>query len=558
MANNCFISFSSNIKNIDLPDKFTFPFYYSPHPIALLAAEELQKNIKTIDWPHNFGLDESSKEGALGKMFGVLVVKNKQGEIGYLAGYSGKIGNESTIPPFVPPIYNRLTTDSYYQDAEQVINGLNTQMLALETDQEYLQNLKDFKDLTEEVNQKLLQLKLNFRAAKKIRKSKRTAAKPTLSTTEFSLLEEELKKESIEQQHYIRKITFELNQKLEKFKKPIILFEEKINQLRQYRKEKSNELQQWLFAQYSFIAANGNKKGLGEIFENTIQLIPPSGAGDCAAPKLMQYAFKNEFKPIALAEFWWGISPKSIIRQHLNYYPACKGKCEPILTHMLQGLEIDENPLLKNPAKGKELEILLEDDDVLVVNKPEEFLSVPGKTITDSVQSRVAKMYPDATGPLLVHRIDMSTSGILLIAKNKEAHKFLQKQFLDRTIRKRYTALLDGNIKENEGMIELPLRLDIDNRPCQCVCFEYGKPARTKWKVIERKKNRTLVSFFPITGRTHQLRVHAAHPSGLNAPIVGDDLYGTKENRLHLHAEFIEFVHPTTKKSIKVNVKPNF
>lgn len=225
---------------------------------------------------------------------------------------------------------------------------------------------------------------------------------------------------------------------------------------------------------------------------------------------------------------------------------------------MLQGLNIDENPLLNNPAEGKELEILFEDEQLLVVNKPAEFLSVPGKTIADSVQTRVAKMYPDATGPLLVHRIDMSTSGILLIAKNKESHKFLQKQFLDRTVRKRYTALLDGNIQGEEGMIELPLRLDIDNRPCQCVCYEHGKPARTKWKVIERKNNRTLVSFFPITGRTHQLRVHAAHVEGLNAPIVGDDLYGQREKRLHLHAEFIEFTHPITRKSVKVNVKPNF
>ena len=251
-----------------------------------------------------------------------------------------------------------------------------------------------------------------------------------------------------------------------------------------------------------------------------------------------------------MAEFWWGESPKSSIRKHGLFYPACYGKCQPILGHMLKGMKIDENPLLKNPAADKTIETIYEDDDLLLINKPAEFLSVPGKIIKDSVELRMQMQYPKSTGPLLVHRLDMSTSGIMLIAKTKKAHKYLQKQFINRNIKKRYVALLDGDLKYDKGEINLPLRLDIDDRPRQLVCEEHGKPARTKWKVIKRNQTTTKVYFYPITGRTHQLRVHAAHKNGLNSPILGDDLYGEKSNRLHLHAESIEFEHPTTKKRI--------
>jgi tRNA pseudouridine32 synthase/23S rRNA pseudouridine746 synthase len=214
---------------------------------------------------------------------------------------------------------------------------------------------------------------------------------------------------------------------------------------------------------------------------------------------------------------------------------------------MLQGIPMEENPFAINPAEGKELAIVFEDDYLLLVNKPAEFLSVPGKQITDSVQTRIKTLYPNA---MIVHRLDMSTSGLLIFGKTPDIYKKLQAQFIKRNVKKRYVAQLDGVLSEDSGSINLPLRGDLHNRPNQIVCFEQGKPAQTHWEVIERKDNKTLVYFYPITGRTHQLRVHAAHSLGLNTPIVGDDLYGTKADRLHLHAERITFVHPISKEII--------
>lgn len=259
-----------------------------------------------------------------------------------------------------------------------------------------------------------------------------------------------------------------------------------------------------------------------------------------------------------MAEFWWGDSPRSEIRKHGQFYPSCRGKCEPILGHMLEGIELDDNPMLVVPSIGKELETIYEDDHILVINKPAEFLSVPGKTIKDSVYHRIQENFPDISGPIIIHRLDMSTSGIMLVAKNKHAHKAIQKQFIDRTIKKRYIALLDGLINEDSGFVELPLRTDINDRPRQLVCEEHGKHARTEWKVIERSEGTTRIHFFPVTGRTHQLRVHASHAKGLNTPIVGDDLYGKRSNRLHLHAEWIKFMHPVTRQTMELQVNADF
>ena len=331
-------------------------------------------------------------------------------------------------------------------------------------------------------------------------------------------------------------------------------FSHKINAIKENRRVKSAELQQQLFENYAFLNQSGELKSLGKIFNGN----PPAGAGECAAPKLLHYAFQHELKPIAMAEFWWGQSPKSEVRKHQQFYPACTGKCEPILAHMLAGIELENNPFLVNSAEGKELEIVFEDDYLVVVNKPSEFLSVPGKQVVDSVYTRMKQQFPDATGPLVVHRLDMSTSGLLLIAKSSEIHKKLQSQFIKRQIKKRYVALLDGILNEDNGIINLPLRVDLDNRPNQIVCYEHGKNAETHWEVVSRINNRTLIYFYPITGRTHQLRVHAAHSLGLNAPIVGDDLYGNKANRLHLHAESITFQHPITKEKMTLSVPADF
>ena len=294
------------------------------------------------------------------------------------------------------------------------------------------------------------------------------------------------------------------------------------------------------------------------IFDHTESKIPPAGAGECAAPKLLQYAYLNKLKPIAMAEFWWGKSPSSEIRKHKQFYPSCRGKCEPILGHMLEGLDVEPNEMLSNLKDEKELDIIFEDEHLVAVNKPAEFLSVPGKEIEDSVYTRVKEKYPDADGPLVVHRLDMSTSGVMLLAKSKDVHKAIQHQFEQRTIKKRYVALLRGELTEKRGEINLPLRVDFHDRPRQLVCHEHGKPARTVWELVETIDGQSLVRFYPITGRTHQLRVHAAHADGLNTPILGDDLYGTKADRLHLHAEQLRFIHPISLEEVTLKVPAPF
>jgi tRNA pseudouridine32 synthase/23S rRNA pseudouridine746 synthase len=225
---------------------------------------------------------------------------------------------------------------------------------------------------------------------------------------------------------------------------------------------------------------------------------------------------------------------------------------------MMQGLNVAPNPMLENPAAGKELPLIYEDEHIFAVNKPAEFLSVRGKVIEDSVEHRMSLKFPDATGPLVVHRLDMSTSGILVGTKSLAVHKKLQEQFEKRTLTKRYIAVLEGIVDADEGFIDLPLRVDLDNRPFQLVDHEHGKSARTRFEVLDRLDHKTRIAFYPITGRTHQLRVHAAHPLGLNCPIQGDDLYGNRADRLYLHAETLIFMHPVTQEEIELHVQPPF
>ncbi len=553
---DCFTYFKENIEEFTLPDKFTFPFYYKPHPLCELASKELQEHLKTqSDWEHNFGLDPNKKGEIIGKMFGVLVVQNQQNEIGYLAAFSGKIAESNHHPKFVPPVFDILTDNGFFNNGMAELNLLNEQLKTLEDNENY-KNLKTlFKTKSLFANAEIEEFRELMRYAKKKRKERRLDGEKTLSEYNYKTLCDDLIKESLAYQHQLKIVTKSCDNRLNETKERLVLLQNEIDFIKTKRKKKSAALQQKIFEHYRFLNSKSEQKDLTQIFTN-IPII--AGAGECAAPKLLQYAFKNQLKPIAMAEFWWGMPPKSQIRKHGNFYPACRGKCEPILGHMLKGIEMDVNPMLINHAEGKVLEIVFEDDYLAVVNKPTEFLSVPGKTITDSVATRMKTRFPDATGPLIVHRLDMSTSGLILIAKSEEIHKNLQSQFINRTIKKRYIALLDGNLTKDNGFIDLPLRVDLNDRPRQLVCYKHGKKARTRWKVIERKNGKTKVHFYPITGRTHQLRVHAAHSLGLNTPIVGDDLYGSSSDRLHLHAEFLEFTHPITEKRMRVRVEVEF
>lgn len=553
-----FQHFKKDISGISLPEKFTFPFYYQPHLLAKIATQELQDYLENqTDFTHNFGFNIEDKDLSIGKMFGVLVVKNKQHELGYLAAFSGKLADKSLPIKFVPPIFNMRTEGSFYIKGEKKIEKIGKEIETLKRDAIYLSLKKSVKEIKENIEGDLAFQRKKMKTAKQQRKIRKRNAEAELNQKEFKIFNTTLIQESFNQQFFYKELVAYYEHKIEKSNQQFINFENQISKLKKRRKEVSINLQNTLFGKYQFLNQQKEQRGLLAIFDNP-EIKPPAGAGDCSAPKLLQYAFQNDLTPIAMAEFWWGISPNSEIRKHQNFYPACQGRCKPILHHMLAGIEMDENLLLESLGEKQELKIVYEDDTIIIVNKPPEFLSVPGKDIKDSVYTRMKQEYPAATGPIIVHRLDMSTSGILVLTKTKEANKIVQSQFINRTVKKRYVALLDGNLSEEYGTVNLPLRLDLDDRPRQLVDFTHGKNAKTKWKVIERKNNQTRVHFFPITGRTHQLRMHAAHKDGLNAPIVGDDLYGRKQNRLHLHAEFIEFTHPTTNKVISFTVEADF
>ena len=528
------ISFSSDISNIELPKKFDYPYNYSPHTLAQIATKELQEYlVNQTDFSHNFGIKKPEDVKALGKMFGVLVIEQQDGNLGYVAAFSGKLAESTQHKYFVPPVFDVLDTNEFYIKTEEQLNELTHKIVSLE-------NASDFIEI-KKVYQETQQLHDNLLTKEQSKIKQRRKLRKELAKQNNQL--------NINEEFYLREYEVYLNDKIAPLKKVYDTKQQQIEELKQKRANISAWTQQEIFKKYAFLNYRGETKNLLDIFTDSTQNIP-AGAGDCCAPKLLQYAYKHQLKPICMAEFWWGKPLQTSIRKHLNYYPACTGKCKPILTHMLQGVTVEENPLVAQLKEEKEITIIHEDADLLVINKPHELLSVAGKEIKDSVFSRIQKLYPKATGPLVVHRLDMSTSGILLIAKNEDTYKALQAQFINKTVQKRYVALLEGVLKDKKGIIELPLRVDLNDRPKQLVCYKHGKKALTQWETIETLDNKTKVYFYPVTGRTHQLRVHAAHNLGLNTPIIGDDLYGKKADRLYLHAEKITFVHPTSKEQV--------
>lgn len=551
-----FNSFTSDISGLSLPDKFTFPFYYEPHPLAVTAAEELQKHIQEQkEWEHNFGLPENKSIGGIeiGKMFGVLVVQKHDGTLGYLAAFSGKLADGNHHDKFVPPVYDMLQKGDYFDQEGQKIIAINKEIEQIEIDPEFIRLNDQSRLLRHEIGIQREKENESLKANKRRRKAERKELLDNgfdKESSEYLRLHDSHKKESLAQQYHFNQSKLHAAEKINQLDEQLSPIKERLATLKAERKKRSNDLQNKLFSDYTFLNAKGKNKSLLSIFEDTILGRPPAGAGECAAPKLLQYAFLNELKPIALAEFWWGIPPSAEVKKHKHYYPACKGKCFPILSHMLEGMEVDPDPIQVNHGEGKKIEILHEEEHFIVINKPEELLSVPGKEIKDSVYSRIKSLYPKAKGPLIVHRLDMSTSGIMILALSDRAYKSLQQQFIKRTAQKMYVAVLDGDIAEDTGQIELPLCLDFLDRPKQMVDLDKGKQAITAYRVINKKDGKTRISFFPKTGRTHQLRIHAAHKDGLNCPIVGDDLYGTKADRLHLHAQSLTIYHPITKERI--------
>jgi tRNA pseudouridine32 synthase / 23S rRNA pseudouridine746 synthase len=551
--------FQSSIEGVLLPVKFNYPFHYEPHELAKRAAKELQDYLLTQnDWQHDFGMDNGNDGEIIGKMFGVLVVKNEQQEIGYLCAVSGKLAGHNQHEKFVPPVFDILAEDGFFRKGESIIVDVTRRLEEKENHTDYLNAKKQLAEYIALADAELSACKIKNQQQKELRHKKREELEALLSDSELSAELLKLNHQSTADHYELKQLKKKWQGIIAEQEGRVTTFQIEIDALKEERKNRSAALQDEIFDQYYFVNKSLEKRSVGDIFKNTIEGRPKAGAGECAAPKLLQYAFLNHLEPVALAEFWWGQSPKTEVRMHGHYYPACRGKCEPILGHMLKGMSVDENPMLQNPAEGKHLSVVWEDEHIVIVNKPAEFLSVPGKKIDDSVQSRLKTLYPESTGPLVVHRLDMSTSGVLIAAKTFEIYKALQSQFIGREVKKRYVALLEGDVKEDSGSIDLPLRVDLDDRPRQMVCYDYGKPAVTHWEVIERKDGRTKVYFYPVTGRTHQLRVHAAHALGLNHPIVGDDLYGQRSTRLHLHAERIEFRHPIMDEIIEIIVPAEF
>lgn len=538
-----FHSFQTSIAGIELPRLFTYPFHYTPHPLCVMAAGEVQAYInKQTRWKEE--LDK-------GKMFGVLIVRTSNGQTGYLAAFSGNLCGSNSHSFFVPPIYDLLKPDGFFKIEEEQISAINHQIGQLQNCDRYLEVQQKMERETASSQQALSEARKVLKAAKEKREQRRLH-RPNENEQAAMIRESQYQKAEFKRlERYWKEQISEIKTELESFSS-------QIEALKAERRNRSAALQQKLFQQFNFLNAKGETKNLCAIFEETVQKTPPAGAGECAAPKLLQYAYLSGLSPIAMAEFWWGESPKTEIRHHGYYYPSCRGKCEPILRHMLQGLNVEPAPSERYSLSQNMPEILFEDQWLLVLHKPEGVLSVPGKSEEQSIYSLLRARYPEATGPLVVHRLDMATSGLLLAAKTQEVHRHLQAQFENRSIKKRYIALLDGILPEEEGVIDLPICPDYLDRPRQMVNEELGKTAITRYQVMDRRNGQTRIAFFPLTGRTHQLRVHAAHPLGLNCPIVGDELYGRKAERLYLHAEYLEFIHPVSGQRMVIEKKAEF
>lgn len=554
------------LSGIDIPERMNNPLDYQPHPLCIAVCKELQTYLsEREDWR-----EEIDK----GKMFGVLIVENAQPasgapEIGYLAAYSGQIGGRSDWDDFVPAVFDYLQPDGYFKTHEAEISGINQSIRKLEANT----HMKEAKGLILQLQEERKHTIAAYQEKIKKAKAKRDARREAGSLNPEE--EAEMVKESQFMKAELRRLKKSLSEKTS-LETEYEAYQADILSLKQLRKTLSDALQQWLFSQFRMQNHEGESKDLLEIFRDAalrdypqatiatsriaaLKMVPPAGSGECCEPKLLQYAYSLGYKPLQMAMFWWGESPKEEIRHHLHFYPACNGKCKPILQWMLPASTFE--PAAVDLSLYNKVETLYEDREIAVIHKPEGLLSVPGKDAAQpSVYALMRSKYPEATGPLIVHRLDMSTSGVMMIAKTEFAYHRLQKAFLNHQIQKKYVAIISGKVIPEKGIISLPLMPDYLDRPRQIVEHEQGKEAITEYEVLEPVDDSHLrIALYPKTGRTHQLRVHCAHQEGLNAPILGDPLYGNeKAARLHLHAEEITFEHPLTGKKMTITRKADF
>lgn len=523
------------------PSRMNNPLNYTPHPLCVMAAEEVRRMVR-----ENAVMSSETRKS--GKMFGVLVVETPDGNTGYLAAYSGQIAGRSNWDGFVPAVFDYLQDGGYFKTCEAEITAINKQVRLMETSEERRRLLTHLDETIAKAASEEQAYKTLMHESKARRDSERAAGGVTPER------EAEMTRESQFQKAELRRMRRRNADTIAMAREACHRYDTSISLLKQKRRTMSDRLQEWLFHHFVMLNKDGDSRSLTDIFRTSLSASPPAGAGECCEPRLLQYAFSHAMTPKCMAMFWIGASPEGEIRHEQTYYPACRSKCKPILEWML-GKDIVKDDTFITQHNGDNLTIIYQDSDIIVVDKPAGMLSVPGKYDAPSVLSLLQRKMEDNIFP--VHRLDMDTSGLMVFVRNKKAQRNLQRQFETHSIVKRYIALLERKPDSEQGTISLPLSPDMADRPRQMVDYRHGKQALTHYRLCTspstpmRRQFLTvgdnLVELSPLTGRTHQLRVHCAHPDGLASPIVGDRLYGTTNHpRLCLHAEYLEFRHPTT------------
>lgn len=551
--------------------RFTDPFRYIPSKEVIQASREV---ISFID-------NHCRQLFSEGKMLGVLIVRIDRQDsghadavtpvhplgngYGFLAAFSGTVDGRATLPYFVPPVFDLTVPDGYFRKKEAQIVLINEEIASITGSQEYLSARKAYSDALAARENGTSRLRMEIAEARRLRKEKRKCI-----GTSDSIAAAALDRESQFWKAELRRLVRKHDDAVRAAKDRIDTFDNGIAALKARRQTMSDELQQWIFRQYIVSNASGAKADIASIFSRQ-GLTPPGGTGDCAAPKLLQYAFSHSLEPVSMGEFWYGTPPASSVRAHGHFYPSCQHKCGPLLGFMLQGMSL--LPASCMPAeKPYSPAIIYEDDFLIAVDKPSGMLSEPGKngdkSLPEYLEEYLRERHPGNTSMriLTVHRLDMDTSGIIIYAKSAEAQCFMQRQFERGAVRKTYTATLCPPAystcphleKGDKGTISLPIISAHEERPRQKADKAHGKPAVTEYEVLDvSPSGETHIIFRPLTGRTHQLRVHSAHREGLGRPIKGDLLYGGCSNRqdapLRLHAASITFMHPATHEAITLS-----
>ncbi|MDE7414178.1 MAG: RluA family pseudouridine synthase [Muribaculaceae bacterium] len=523
------------------------PFDYIPDSECDEAFDKLVAGIETIKNRGDSADLLFCRELEAGKMLGVMIAKDKEGKKHTMYAFSGQLGDHGfNYPGFVGPVFDYLDPDGYFKTNESYISRQNKDIADFE--ETYLLKIKqDY----EKEKDRLETLVSDMKERNRLSKLERTRIRETGFADEADLAR--MIRQSQYEKAELHRFKKQVKTELEPFAGKLKEAEARLASMKEKRRRDSETLQQWLFSNFKLLNSRGENKSLSEIFAETSMKIPPSGAGECCAPKLLQAAYLRGWEPVSIAEYWYGKPKAGEVRRHGDYYPACRGKCLPVLNWMLQGLSINP-PLDEESSSTIDLvpRIIYENEWFCVVDKPAGMLSVPGKGISISLQQWLEKRYGSDREVKTVHRLDQDTSGLVIATFGRYNYKIMQSLFAWRKVTKTYIAELEGDYTLQDipqrGIVELPLSPDWLDRPRQRVNYSGGKEALTEYEFIGVSEGRSRIIFHPHTGRTHQLRVHAASQEGLGMPIAGDRLYGKNggkgARRLHLHAWKIEFQFP--------------